>query len=189
MSMSVMRQIWRNVTVMSRSLLGGRKHQIMHANVDIELNGVLYTDSNGKNNVLLQTKESYLRDQMKPETAQLSKLEFTKNILEEVHRKQQEELALAVIGLSDPYELTKIAAHLAVPPEIWFEWREAQRNEYMQLKMVLLCFSTAHQLFKSKLPLTRKRLKLSLKLPLNLLSTEGLNAPYTPVTYRVDAQV
>ena len=101
------------------------------------------TDSNGKplrpytngslamNNVLLQTKESYLRDQKKPETAQLSKLEFTKNIFEEVHRKQQEELALAVIGLSDQYELMKIAAHLAVPPEVWFEWREAQRNEYM----------------------------------------------------------
>ena len=28
---------------MSRSLLGGRKHQITHANVDIERNGVLYT--------------------------------------------------------------------------------------------------------------------------------------------------
>ena len=26
---------------MSRSLLGGRKHQITHANVDIELNGVM----------------------------------------------------------------------------------------------------------------------------------------------------
>ena len=97
-------------------------------------------DSNGKplrpytngseamNNVLLQTKESYLRDQKKAETAQLSKLEFTKNIFEEVHRKQQEELALAVIGtcISDQYELAKIAAHLAVPPEVWFEWREAQ---------------------------------------------------------------
>ena len=28
---------------MSRSLLGGREHQIMHANVDIELNDVKYT--------------------------------------------------------------------------------------------------------------------------------------------------
>ena len=28
---------------MSRSLLGGREHQITHANVDIELNGVKYT--------------------------------------------------------------------------------------------------------------------------------------------------
>ena len=28
---------------MSRSLLGGREHQITRASVDIELNGVLYT--------------------------------------------------------------------------------------------------------------------------------------------------
>ena len=179
---------------------------------------------------------------IKPETAQLSKLEFTKNIFEEVHRKQQEELALVVIGLSDQYELTKIAAHLAVPLEVWFEWREARRNEYMakfnlmsvddalakktisvtdaivetnrefhglseDLRNILLskkgykeevaravveaclCFSTVHQLFKNNLPLTRKRLKLSLKLPLILLSTEGLNAPHTPITYRVGAQV
>ena len=27
---------------MSRSLLGGREHQITHANVDIELNGVIH---------------------------------------------------------------------------------------------------------------------------------------------------
>ena len=85
------------------------------------------TGSNGKtarsytkgseaiNNVLVQTKESYLREQKKPETTQLSKLEFTKNIFEEVHRKQQEELTLAVIGLSDQYELSTIAARLAVP--------------------------------------------------------------------------
>ena len=29
---------------MSRSLLGGREPQITHANVDIELNGVSYTE-------------------------------------------------------------------------------------------------------------------------------------------------
>ena len=28
---------------MSRWLLGGREHQITHANVDIELNGVIYS--------------------------------------------------------------------------------------------------------------------------------------------------
>lgn len=36
--------------------------------------------SEAMNNVLLQTKESYLRDEKKPEKAQLSKLEFTKMI-------------------------------------------------------------------------------------------------------------
>ena len=70
------------------------------------------------NDVLLQTKESYLWEQKKSETTQLSKLEFTKNIFEEVHRKQQQELTLAVIGLSDQYELWKIAAQVAVPAEV-----------------------------------------------------------------------
>ena len=101
------------------------------------------TGSNGKparpytngseaiNNVLLQKKESYLQEQKKLETTQLSELEFTKNIFEEVHQKQQEELTLTVIGLSDQYELSKIAAHLAVPAEVWFEWNVAQRKEYI----------------------------------------------------------
>ncbi|KAJ7354915.1 hypothetical protein OS493_029024 [Desmophyllum pertusum] len=75
-----------------------------------------YTNaSEAINNVMLQTKESYLRDKKKPETAKLSKLEFTKHVFEEVHRKQQEELTLAVIGLNDKYELSKMAAYLAVP--------------------------------------------------------------------------
>ena len=101
------------------------------------------TGSNGKparpytngseaiNNMLLQKKESYLQEQKKLETTQLSELEFTKNIFEEVHRKQQEELTLTVIGLSDQYELSEIAAHLAVPAEVWFEWNVAQRKEYI----------------------------------------------------------
>ena len=61
MSMSVMCQIWKVrwhfkvlivydfwleqrdwVSVMSRLLLGGSKHQLTHANVDTELNGVQY---------------------------------------------------------------------------------------------------------------------------------------------------
>ena len=67
----------------------------------------------------------------KPETTQLSKLKFTKNIFEEVHRKQWEELTLAVIGSSDQYELSKIAAHLAVPAAVWFKWSVAQRKEYI----------------------------------------------------------
>ena len=56
------------------------------------------------NNVLLQTKESYLHDQKKPEMITLSKLEFTKYIFEEVHCKQQEELTLALIAPSEKYE-------------------------------------------------------------------------------------
>ena len=91
-----------------------------------------YTNgSEAVNKVLLQTKESYFREKKKPETTQLSKLEFTKNIFEEVHWKQLEKPTMAVIGLSDQYELSKIAAHLAVPAEVWFEWSVAQRKEYI----------------------------------------------------------
>ena len=48
-----------------------------------------------------------------------------------VRPEQQEELTLAVIGLSDQYELSKIAAHLAFSAEVWFEWSMAQRKEYI----------------------------------------------------------
>ena len=91
---------------------------------------ILYTNgSEAINNVLLQTKESYLGEQKKPEATQLSKLEFTRYIFEEVHRKQQEELALAIIGLSGQYDLSNLVAHLAVPADVWFEWTEPQRKE------------------------------------------------------------
>lgn len=36
---------------------------------------------------------------------------------------------MAVISLSDQYELSKIAAHLAVPTEVWFEWNVAQKEK------------------------------------------------------------
>ena len=52
-----------------------------------------YTNaSEAFNNVMLQTKERNLRTTSKQETAKLSKLEFTKHVFKEIHRKQQEEL-------------------------------------------------------------------------------------------------
>ena len=67
------------------------------------------------NNAMLQAKESFLRENKMPEDAFLSKLQFTRHIFEALHQKQQEELQLAVIGLSNEYKLSKVAAHLAVP--------------------------------------------------------------------------
>ena len=91
-----------------------------------------YTNaSEAINNVMLQTKESYLQTTNKPETAKLTKLEFTKHVFKEVHRKQQEEMTLAIIGISDQYELSKMAAYLAIPPEVSFNWTEEQRKDYM----------------------------------------------------------
>lgn len=67
-----------------------------------------------------------------PADAQLSKLQFTRHIFEELHHKQQEELKLAVIGLSDKYQLSKLSSHLAVPPDVWFDWSENVRKEYIR---------------------------------------------------------
>lgn len=92
-----------------------------------------YTNgSEAINNVMLQTKESFLREKKMPENSPLSKLQFTQHIFEAMHKKQQEELALAVIGLSDEYKLSEVAAHLAVNSEEWFEWSEEERKEYIK---------------------------------------------------------
>ena len=62
----------------------------------------------------------------------LSKLQFTKDVLEEVDKHQQEELHIAICGLSAEYELADVVAHLAVPPEEWFEMSAVQRADYVK---------------------------------------------------------
>ena len=47
----------------------------------------------------------------------LSKLQLTKDVWEEVDKHQQEELNMAICGLSAEYELADVVAHLAIPPE------------------------------------------------------------------------
>ena len=47
----------------------------------------------------------------------LTKLQFTRDVWEEVDRHQQEEQQLAICGLSEEYELEDLAAHLAVSAE------------------------------------------------------------------------
>ena len=44
----------------------------------------------------------------------LTKLQFTGDVWEQVDRHQQEELRLAICGLSEEYELADVVAHLAV---------------------------------------------------------------------------
>ena len=38
----------------------------------------------------------------------LTKLEFTTSVFEEIYRKQQDELRLAITGISEEYELSEI---------------------------------------------------------------------------------
>ena len=37
-----------------------------------------------------------------------------------------------MIGLSDKYQLSKLLSHLAVPPDVWFDWSENVRKEYIR---------------------------------------------------------
>ena len=41
-------------------------------------------------------------------------------------------MKLSVIGLSDEYKLSDAASQLFVQPDIWFDWTDGQRNEYIQ---------------------------------------------------------
>ena len=61
----------------------------------------------------------------------MTKLQFTRDVWEAVDRHQQEELQLAVCGLSEEYELADLAAHLAVSAEKWFNMNRNQRADYV----------------------------------------------------------
>ena len=99
------------------------------------------SDSNGKplrcytnmadsvNNKLTRQKEAVTRKEKGKDN--LTKLDFVRDVWEEVDRQQQLELSKAVCGLSDEYELSDIASYLEVPPEEWFEWSETKRAHYI----------------------------------------------------------
>ena len=61
----------------------------------------------------------------------LTKLQLRKDVLEEVDRHQQEEVKLAICGLSNVYELADVVAHLSVQADDWFEMNEGQRKAYV----------------------------------------------------------
>ena len=56
-----------------------------------------------------------------------SRVIFSKKYINE-----QEELKLAMCRLSEKYQLANVATQLLVPVDIWFEWTEEQRNEYVK---------------------------------------------------------
>lgn len=61
----------------------------------------------------------------------MTKLQFTRDVFEEVDKHQQHELQLATCGLSNEYELADVVAHLAIPTEDWFDMSEYQRKDYI----------------------------------------------------------
>ena len=89
-----------------------------------------YTNqSESINNKLTRQKEALAKNDKGK--VDLTKLQFTKDVWEEVDRHQQEELQLAICGLSNEYDLADIVAHLSVQVDEWFEMSEDQRKAYV----------------------------------------------------------
>ena len=89
-----------------------------------------YTNqSESINNKLTRQKEALAKNDKSK--VDLTKLQFTKDVWEEVDRHQQEELQLAICGLSNEYDLADIVAHLSVQVDEWFEMSEDQRKAYV----------------------------------------------------------
>ena len=81
------------------------------------------------NNKLTRQKEAMERNDKSK--VNLTKLQFTRDVWEQVDKHQQEELQLAICGLSEEYELADVVAHLAVPTEQWFNMNRNQRADYV----------------------------------------------------------
>ena len=60
----------------------------------------------------------------------LTKLEFVRDVWEQVDQQQQLELLLAICVLSEENELADQVHYLSVNPEVWFEWPVEKRMEY-----------------------------------------------------------
>ena len=84
-----------------------------------------YTNlSESINNKLTRQKEALAKNDK-------SKVDLTKDAWEEVDRHQQEELKLAICGLSNEYELADVVVHLSVQADEWLEMNEDQRKAYV----------------------------------------------------------
>ena len=59
----------------------------------------------------------------------LTKLEFTTSVFEEIYQKQQDELRLAIAGISKEYELSEFVSHLEVSTDTWFRWSTEEREK------------------------------------------------------------
>ena len=79
------------------------------------------------NKLTRQKKKKKKNDKSK---TNMTKLEFVRDVWEEVDHEQQSELSLAVFGLSEEYELADFAKYLQVEPEKWFDWTPNEREQY-----------------------------------------------------------
>ena len=89
-----------------------------------------YTNqSESINNKLTRQKKALAKNDKSK--VDLTKLQFTKEVWEEVDRHQQEELQSAICGLSNDYDLADIVVYSSVQVDEWFEMSEDQRKAYV----------------------------------------------------------
>ncbi|KAJ8019089.1 hypothetical protein HOLleu_42548 [Holothuria leucospilota] len=80
------------------------------------------------NNKLTRAKEAISNIGKNKDT--MTKLEFTRDVFEEVDRHQQEELMLAICGLSSEFELAEIVDYVKLSPDQWFDLSPHERKLY-----------------------------------------------------------
>jgi len=89
-----------------------------------------YTNqSENINNKLTRQKEAIAKNNKNK--VDMSKVQFTKNVWEEVDRHQQQELKLVICGISTKYELAEVVAYLEVPVDEWSDMIEVERNAHV----------------------------------------------------------
>lgn len=79
------------------------------------------------NNKLKQQKEAIAKKGKSK--GNMTKLEFVRDVWEEVDKQQQLELQMAICGLSEEYEPTEDASYLEIQPDEWFQWSDRERTD------------------------------------------------------------
>ena len=82
------------------------------------------------NNKLTRQKEAVTKNDKNK--SNMSKLEFVRDVWEQVDHQQQSELSLAIFGLGEEYELADFANYLQVEPERWFESTTNEIHHYIK---------------------------------------------------------
>lgn len=85
--------------------------------------------SESVNNKLTRQKEAITKNDK--DKSDMSKLQFVKDVWQEVDIHQQFEMQMALCGLSEEYELSETASYLQVDADDWFDWSEKTRAEYV----------------------------------------------------------
>ena len=127
-------QIWTYISshekMMKKSMIATARRKTGMADLDNKGKPArcFTNQSESVNNKLTRQKEAMTKSDKNK--SDMSKLQFVKDVWQEVDRQQQFEMQMALCGLSEEYELSEMASYLQVNAEDWFEWSEKTRAEY-----------------------------------------------------------